>query len=290
MPSTPLTRLLARQDGLITLRQAAALGLSAQAVRRRVAGGTWQKVAPRVYLAHGSADDPAVRLRAAALWSLPDGAVSGSAAAWWLGMLDRPPVLLQVTVPRRRAPTPPPGIRVRRRDLAPEDLTRRRGVRLTAPPLTALETAAVLPQGGAAFLDRALRRQVRFEELLRAYRRALGCRGAGGMRALIVAAADRADSAAERMLFRLLREAGITGWVRALPFGRWTLDLAFPAVRLAVEVDGWAWHVDLDRFRADRAKQNALVAAGWTILRFTWHDLTGDPDLVAAAIRRVLRP
>lgn len=287
MPSTPLTRLLTPQDGLITLQQAADLGLSGQAVRRRVAGGAWRKVAPRVYLAHGSAEDPAVRVRAAALWALPDGAVSGPAAAWWLGLLDRPPVIVPVTVPRRRAPSPPPGIRVRRRDLAAEDLTRRRGVRLTAPPLTALETAAVLPEGGA-FLDRALQRRVRFEDVLQAYRRALGCRGAAGMRAVLVAAADRADSAAERTLFRLLRAAGIGGWVRGLPFGCWTLDLAFPEARLAVEFDGWAWHVDVERFRADRAKQNALVAAGWTVLRFTWHDLSGDPDLVVAAIRRAL--
>ncbi|GAA4706779.1 hypothetical protein GCM10023215_54250 [Pseudonocardia yuanmonensis] len=147
----------------------------------------------------------------------------------------------------------------------------------------------MLPDGGA-FLDRALQRYVRFEDVLRAYRRALGCRGAAGMRALLVAAADRADSAAERVLFRLLRVAGITGWVRGRRFGCWTLDLAFPAARLAVESDGWAWHSDVDRFRADRAKQNALVAAGWTVLRFTWHDLTGDPDLVVAAIRRALGP
>ena len=29
-----------------------------------------------------------------------------------------------------------------------------------------------------------------------------------------------------------------------------------------MEVDGWAWHVDAERFRADRRKQNALVRAG----------------------------
>ncbi|WP_197040848.1 endonuclease domain-containing protein [Pseudonocardia halophobica] len=195
-------------------------------------------------------------------------------------------MIVPVTVPRRRAPRPPPGIRVRRRDLAPDDLTRRRGVRLTALPLTALETAAVLPEGGS-FLDRALQRHVRFEDVLQAYRRALGCGGAAGLRAVLVPAVDRADSAAERTLFRLLRAAGISGWVRALPFGCWTLDLAFPEARLAVEFDGWAWHVDVERFRADRTKQNALVAAGWTVLRFTWHDLS-DPNLVVAAILRAL--
>lgn len=75
-----------------------------------------------------------------------------------------------------------------------------------------------------------------------------------------MAAADRADSAAERLLIRLLRSAGVAGWVPAHPFGPWTIDLAFPADRVAVEVDGWAWHVDVELFRADRRKGNALVA------------------------------
>jgi very-short-patch-repair endonuclease len=67
----------------------------------------------------------------------------------------------------------------------------------------------------------------------------------------------------------------------------WT-DLAFPGCRLAVEVDGWAWHIDPDRFQRDRARQNALVLAGWTVLRFTWSDVTERPDRVVAQIRRAL--
>jgi hypothetical protein len=54
---------------------------------------------------------------------------------------------------------------------------------------------------------------------------------------------------------------------------------------LAIEVDGWAWHHDVERFRRDRQRQNALVLAGWTVLRFTWHDLTQRPGEVVAEIR-----
>ncbi|MDN5860560.1 MAG: endonuclease domain-containing protein [Pseudonocardia sp.] len=105
---------------------------------------------------------------------------------------------------------------------------------------------------------------------------------------MIAAAADRADSAAELLLMRLLRGAGIDGWVTGHPFGRYLVDLAFPQQRLAIEVDGWAWHVDADRFQSDRRKGNALTAAGWTVLRFTWHDLHGRPRQVIAEIRAVL--
>ena len=49
-------------------------------------------------------------------------------------------------------------------------------------------------------------------------------------------------------------------------------------------MDGWAWHVDAERFTTDRRKQNALVRAGWDPLRFTWHDLDGRPGEVVAEI------
>jgi very-short-patch-repair endonuclease len=176
---------------------------------------------------------------------------------------------------------------VRRRDLDPRDVCRRDGMSALAARLAALEVAALLPRGGA-ILDHALRRKIRWPDLLAAYRRAMGTNGSGRMRELVVAAADRADSQAERILFRLLREAGVTGWTRAVRFGDWELDVAFEKVRLFLEIDGWAWHVDHDRFVEDRLKQNALVAAGWTPLRFTWHDLIDDPNDVVAEVRRAL--
>jgi len=87
---------------------------------------------------------------------------------------------------------------------------------------------------------------------------------------------------------KLLRTAGISGWVLGLPFGPYKIDLAFPDVKVAIEIDGWAWHVDQDRFVGDRRKQNALVRAGWTVLRFTWHDLTRTPGAVVAQIAAAL--
>ncbi|WP_226379024.1 endonuclease domain-containing protein [Pseudonocardia sp. KRD291] len=79
---------------------------------------------------------------------------------------------------------------------------------------------------------------------------------------MLTAAADGAGSVAERLLVKILRRAGITGWTLGHPFGPYTIDLAFPVPRVAVEVDGWAWHVDVDRFRTDRRKGNELVEAG----------------------------
>jgi very-short-patch-repair endonuclease len=286
-PEGRLAPVLLRQDGLVTLAQAVDLGISARTVQRRVRCGDWERVLPRVFLVGGHPHSDAVRVRAAGLWVGEPGAVSGPAAAWWHGMWSSVPGTVQVTVPRGACPRPQPHIDLRRRALGSTDLVTLRGLRLTDKPLTALETAAVVPDG-SVFLDRALQRHVAFPRVYRAYCRNLGAHGSARAGTLLVAAADRADSAAERCAVALLRAAGITGWVLGHPFGAYVIDIAFPEAKLAVEIDGWAWHMAVDRFRADRHKGNALVRARWDLLRFTWHDLTNRPGYVVAEILAAL--
>lgn len=66
------------------------------------------------------------------------------------------------------------------------------------------------------------------------------------------------------------------------------VDFAYPEVRLALEVDGHDNHRTPSDFRRDLNRQNLLVAAGWTVLRFTWSDVVQRPAEVAATIRRQL--
>ena len=47
-------------------------------------------------------------------------------------------------------------------------------------------------------------------------------------------------------------------------------DFYWPAYGLIVETDGWEAHGTLAAFRSDRAKDAALTAAGYKVLRFTW--------------------
>ena len=279
--------LVRRQAGVVTLRQAVACGVSAATVQQRARQKAWERLHPAVYLVGGHRLTDEARVRAAWLWAGEGAAVAGPAAAYWHGLIGHAPEVVDVTVPRSSGPGGQPGVRVRRRDLTTADLVGIRDVWLTAVPLTVLETAVALPHGSVV-LDRALQRHVRFPTLYRAFCRNVGRRGSSAAGRLLVAAADRADSAAERLLVRILRDAGITGWVLGYPFGPWRIDVAFPAQKVAIEVDGWAWHVDAERFRNDRRKQNALVRDGWDPLRFTWHDLDGRPAAVAEEIYATL--
>ena len=66
------------------------------------------------------------------------------------------------------------------------------------------------------------------------------------------------------------------------------LDFSYPDLRLCVEADSEAFHLDLGAFRRDRRRQNLLVLAGWTVLRYTWADLVHEPGRVIAEVREAL--
>jgi very-short-patch-repair endonuclease len=55
------------------------------------------------------------------------------------------------------------------------------------------------------------------------------------------------------------------------------LDLAWPDVKVAVEFDGFVPHSTRRVFDDDRARQNDLVAARWTVFRITKTMLDSDP-------------
>ncbi|WP_143030185.1 endonuclease domain-containing protein [Pseudonocardia oroxyli] len=128
-----------------------------------------------------------------------------------------------------------------------------------------------------------------YPQLQTAHQRMQGARGATRAGVLLRAAAIGAESVGERRVLALLEDAGITGWVLGHRIGDWRLDVAFVRARVALEFDGWAWHVDPARFVDDRRKGNDLVGAGWTLLRFTWQDLENRPAVVVAQIRRALQ-
>ena len=64
----------------------------------------------------------------------------------------------------------------------------------------------------------------------------------------------------------------------------------WPAARLVVEVDGYAYHGNRAAFERDRRKDATLTAAGYTVIRVTWRQIKEEPLAVVALIARLLRP
>ncbi len=280
--------MLQRQSGMISRAQAVAAGMSRHQVDRLVAARRWLPIHPGVYLVADRQLTEEGRVWAAALWAGDGATVGGLSAAWWHRLWLQPLSIVEVTAPRSSGKRRARGIRVRRRTLAAVDRAVVNGLQVTDVPLTVLEAAVQLGDRGSQLVDHALQRRVSFDALRQAHSRNLGGRGSAAAAALLAAAADRAASAAERKAIALLRAAGLAGWRQHYRLCGYEVDLAFPDEQVAIEVDGWAWHQDAERFRRDRQRQNAVVLAGWTVLRFTWHDLTQRPDEVIAEIRIAL--
>lgn len=273
---------LLRQAGVITRAQATAAGLSSDAVDRRLATRRWHPIHPRVYRDAEFPDSEEARVRATVLWAGTDAVLSGAAVGWWQGMVAAAPPSIGVTVPRRRCPRPRPGVAVRRRELGAADIVLVRGVRVTAPALTVLETAVELGDEGPGFLDRALAGgRVRFDDLAAAHARNLGAHGSATAGRLLAGAARRAVAAAEHRLCGLLRAAGVAGWAREHTVAGLRLDLAFPAVRVTVEVRDRTVPGDPVREADARWRRHVLRRQGWRVLLV-------DPDELAVRPRGVL--
>jgi hypothetical protein len=237
---------------VISRAQARAAGLSQDAVDRCVRSGRWERLHPGTYLAADHPYTDEIRIRAAVLWADKDGVAHGVSAAWWHDLGPTLPATVEVTVRRDRNPGRRPGVVRRRRDLPYPDLAAVRDLWVTDLPLTVLEAAIALRAQGSELLDRALQRRVKFPLVYRAHCRNQGRQGSAEASRLLIAAADRAASHAERLLVKLLRGAGITGWQLGYPLQDYLIGVAFPLERVAIEVDGWAWHSDADRFIKDR--------------------------------------
>ena len=160
-------------------------------------------------------------------------------------------------------------------------------IAVTTPAATCLRLSRV---GEPDLLDVALRGGLRQTALHQAL--ALGFRRRGQVRAR-VACADVADnpwSNPERALHSIFRDAGVGGWTgnpAVLAGGRlWYPDVLVEEVGLVIEVDGRAHHRTDEQREADRHRQNVLVEAGFTILRFTPQQIAQEPAALIASVRR----
>lgn len=281
----------AAQAGLFTARQAIEAGMTEHQVRRRLRGGRWTRVAGSALELADDRIGPWEEAHAAWL-TWPDAVLGFGSAA----RLHRLPVdddgAIHVVVPTARPPRH--RLRAHRIELSDGDVQRAGSALVTTPGRTVIDCLGRLaPDQSDGLLAWVVsRRLLGADELARWIDEHPGAWGNVRRRAAVDRLRAGAASPAEWRLQVLLRRAGITGW-RA---GESLLghlgvaasaDIYFPEVRLVVEVDGRRYH-GAERFQSDRTRQNALVAAGCTVLRYTWDDLVHRPTLVTAQIQAQL--
>lgn len=287
------------QGGVVSLADLGACGFSSKAVRHRLHEGTWHRIGGAVVLTPSGSNN-ANQSDIALAWILrfTFGAqmrISGSLAlrrARWhvpceahIVILTHKPThaLTGVTVLRRSDGTPSGSPTV---------------PRFVAPREALVDCLTVLPAESAVeLLDSALQRRYVSPDTVAADLRARLGRGrlnASGLRNLIARALSGSRSEAEQRMARLLRRSGTGPWVPNHPLlgsdGRVVaeLDFAHLGLRIAIEVDGRAFHSDRRAFEHDRWRQNALTLGGWLVLRFTWEQIIERPAEVIAIIQQAV--
>lgn len=95
------------------------------------------------------------------------------------------------------------------------------------------------------------------------------------------------------LLLLLLQQVGVSAPVREWrfdPVRRWRFDLAWPAARVAVEIDGGEWLPHGGRHNADpdREKLNEAAAQGWRVLRFSGRQIDQSAFRCVDLIKKAL--
>ncbi len=98
----------------------------------------------------------------------------------------------------------------------------------------------------------------------------------------------RERSELEGRFLRLCHKHGLPLPLVNERLGPYTVDFVWPEQRLAVEVDGWQGHRGRQAFEDDRERDAYLRLEGYKALRFTWRQVTQNPESVVAVLRRYL--
>ena len=215
--------------------------------------------------------------RLAAVLACGPGAVLShrSAAAHW-ELLATSQERIDVTAPRTREGVP--GIRLHTsRSLDAQDTTSHEGIPITTVHRTLLDLAATarsdrLENALAQAMHLQLYDQRAIDDVIA---RSNGHRGTHVLKEATKQEPQITKSMWEIRMLRLVRSAGLPEPIcnkalHAPDHGECHPDFYWPAYGLIVETDGWEAHRTLAAFRNDRAKDAALTAAGYKVLRFTW--------------------
>lgn len=302
VPARQAERLAREQHGVLSREQAIGVGMTHQMIRHRVASGRWSEPLPGVYRVGGAPATWHSRVMAAILW-VGNGAVATRRTAARLWQLERfadgpSDEVIELAVWHGK-PAPDPSVRVHRLRTSDRPRIRRvEGIPVTDPARTLLDIAAVAaPRAVGSALDDALRRRLTTLGRLTAILSGPGGRGRKGTallrRLLDLRGGAHLESSLELRLHGVIGRSSLPPpktqhevRVGGRLLGR--LDFAWPESKVGAEADGYATHGGHDAWQADRRRDNRFARAGWTILRFTWDDVVGDPAGVVTTIAAVL--
>lgn len=281
-----------RQWGQVPRHQLRACGISSARIGRWVVEGYLHPSYPGVYGVGHTATGTEAQLAGALLYAGPGAMLSHETAAWWWGLTDRQPRAIHVSTPRvcsslaggARRPLQVHG----RRSL---DRIWHQRLPVTTIPQTLLDFASVasLRRVRRALAEAEFRRLLDFDAL----EPTLGRGRPGSTRLRRALEHHRPELAETRSVLeqRFVELCEIGGLPRPelnVKVCGLMVDALWRDQRVIVELDGRDAHGTPAQVARDHERDLRLRAAGFTVLRYTWRQITRLPDLVLADLRREL--
>jgi hypothetical protein len=295
-----IAEIAARQHGVITASQVAALGVASRTMRDWVAVGRLHRVHVGVYAVGYRPLASHTRWFAGVLACSEGSVLSHRSNAALFGLRPDWAGGVDVTSPGRVGRSRE-GIQVHRADLLlPSEVTVRDRIPCTTAARTIVDLASVIRADQLEYTIHIAqsKRRVTRAQIAAVIAHLPGRRGTGVVRDILRLTDESEDDARsknERRFRRIVKRAGLPDphgnyWVAldAHPAGGLEVDFAWPDRRVAVEIDSALYH-ETERARInDPARDRALMLAGWRVIRFSDRDLIDRPAQVAAQMRALL--
>jgi predicted transcriptional regulator of viral defense system len=286
-----LAALAHRQHGVVSIRQIRRIGYSHSSVEKAVAGGRLHRLHRGVYAVGHTNVSLQGQCLAAVLASGQGALLSHFSAAWLHGLLSTQPLPVHVTTPvPRKGRTP---LRLHHsRTLDHGDRALVDGIPVTSVARTSLDLA---PLVRFPSLRRALRRSEDLEvfdldDFHSVLARNSGHRGTSILeRALAIYEPARLTrSELERELVAAVEREGLPRPNTAFVVAGYELDIYWPELRFAVELDVYSTHGSHESFEEDRRRDENLKLAGIELTRVTGRRFEREPRQVVERISRLL--
>jgi len=281
------------QRGLITLEQLLDLGLTHDAIERRVLLGRLTRIHQGAFAVGTARLSPHAKWKAATL-ACGDGALLcwlPAAGLWrtWPTAAGMAHVVMAGNGRLGHAEI----VMHRMRQMHPDDFAEHEGIPVTSLELTCLHLAGLLTRRSfeRSTIKAARRPEFSVERAIALADRSNGRPGVRRFRRIItrdLAAEMRSLSELELRFVELLRHHDIAMPEINHDVERLMVDAAWHDAKGIVELDGFEFHKLPRDLRVDNARTRRLVLAGYRVIRFGWRDLTDDPSGTARAVISLL--